>query len=377
MKALILFVAWCLLLALSWPIALVALVLAPVVWLVALPFRLAGWWSTPRSPSSPHCSSCRPDCSGIVPATEGLTGAARWDGRCAAGSRCWRLRSSSPVAHPNRRSSASSRCTRSQSCGRRRSRPLPPVQQGDFRTSDLVELVTLDPTIHLDIRYATKRNFLGEPLYSQPRAFLQRPAAEALVRAHRALAAQGFGLLIHDGYRPWYVTKMFWDATPPDKHEFVADPAQGSRHNRGCAVDLTLYDLTDRPGRRDAEPVRRDVRALAYADYPGGTPRQRRLRALLRAAMEAQGFTVYPRNGGTSITGTGRRMPCRTRDSKSSPRPRCSHERRGHAQVAPRGIQRRRDRHHHHHHGAGAEGSARADARGVCARCCRCSSATC
>ena len=54
---------------------------------------------------------------------------------------------------------------------------------------------------------------------------------------------QGYGLLIFDAYRPWYVTKIFWDATPPDKHQFVADPAQGSRHNRGCAVDLTLYDL--------------------------------------------------------------------------------------------------------------------------------------
>ncbi len=159
--------------------------------------------------------------------------------------------------------------------------------------SALVELVTLDPTIHLDIRYATRHNFLGEPLYSQPRAFLQRPAAEALVRAHRALAAQGYGLLVHDGYRPWYVTKMFWDATPPDKHEFVADPAQGSRHNRGCAVDLTLYDL--KTGKAVEMPSLYDeMSERAYADYPGGTDEQRRLRALLRTAMEAQGFTVYP-----------------------------------------------------------------------------------
>ena len=71
-------------------------------------------------------------------------------------------------------------------------------------------------------------------MYSSARAFLQRPAAEALVRAHRALAAQGFGLLIHDAYRPWYVTKMFWDATTGANHGFVADPASGSRHNRGC-----------------------------------------------------------------------------------------------------------------------------------------------
>src|SRR6266550_8828841 len=118
----------------------------------------------------------------------------------------------------------------------------PPVEEGSFRPPDLVEVVSLDPTIRLDIRYATSNNFLGTPLYEEARAFLQRPAAEALVRVHRALAAKGYGLLIYDAYRPWYITKIFWDATPPDKHQYVADPAHGSRHNRGCAVDLTLFD---------------------------------------------------------------------------------------------------------------------------------------
>lgn len=65
-----------------------------------------------------------------------------------------------------------------------------------------MELTVLEPTIKLDIRYATTRNFLGTPLYSQPRAFMQRPAAEALVRVHRSLAAEGYGLLVHDAYRP-------------------------------------------------------------------------------------------------------------------------------------------------------------------------------
>ena len=119
----------------------------------------------------------------------------------------------------------------------------PPTEQGSFRPSDLVELVKLDPTIKLDIRYATSNNFLGTPVYTEARAFLQRPAAGAVARASQELKAEGYGIIIHDGYRPWYVTKIFWDATPPDKHIFVADPAQGSRHNRGCAVDLSLYDL--------------------------------------------------------------------------------------------------------------------------------------
>jgi D-alanyl-D-alanine dipeptidase/CubicO group peptidase (beta-lactamase class C family) len=184
----------------------------------------------------------------------------------------------------------------------------PPVERGDFLKSDLAELVRLDSTIQLDIRYASTNNFLGTPLYSQARAFLQRPAAEALVRAHKALAKAGYGLLIHDGYRPWYVTKMFWDATPNDKKIFVADPSQGSRHNRGAAVDLTLYDLaTGRPvvmtGGYD------EMSERSYPDYPGGTSRQRWYRELLRGAMEAQGFHVYEAEWWHFDYGEWRRYP--------------------------------------------------------------------
>ncbi len=168
----------------------------------------------------------------------------------------------------------------------------PPNETGDFRQPDLVELTRLDPTIKLDIRYATTNNFLGTPFYSEPRAFMQRPAAEALVHVSRELKAQGYGLLVHDAYRPWYVTKVFWDATPPDKHVFVADPSKGSRHNRGCAVDVTLYDL------KTGKPVEMvstydETTDRAYPNYPGGTSLQRWHRELLRRAMESAGFTVY------------------------------------------------------------------------------------
>ena len=169
----------------------------------------------------------------------------------------------------------------------------PPHEQGNFRKPDLVELTRLDPTIKLDVRYATTNDFLGTPLYTQARAFLQRPAAEALVRAHRELKAQGYGLIIHDGYRPWYVTKIFWDATPNDKKIFVANPAEGSRHNRGCAVDLSLYDL--KTGKEVKMPSGFDeMTERAYADYPGGTTKERARRALLKQAMEKQGFAVNP-----------------------------------------------------------------------------------
>lgn len=169
----------------------------------------------------------------------------------------------------------------------------PPIEHGSFRQPDLVELVKLDPTIKLDIRYATSNNFLGTPVYTQARAFLQRPAAEALLRAQQKLKARGYGLIVHDGYRPWYVTKIFWDATPNDKKIFVADPAAGSKHNRGCAVDLSLYDLAT--GKEVQMPSGYDeMSERAYADYPGGTADQRALRALLRQAMEEQGFKVIP-----------------------------------------------------------------------------------
>jgi D-alanyl-D-alanine dipeptidase len=169
----------------------------------------------------------------------------------------------------------------------------PPRQQGNFRKPELVELVKLDPTIKLDIRYATSNNFLETPVYTQARAFLQQPAAEALLRAHRELKSRGYGLIIHDGYRPWYVTKIFWDATPKDKKIFVADPATGSNHNRGCAVDLSLYDLAT--GKEVKMPSGYDeMTNRAYPNYAGGTTDERARRALLRQALEAQGFKVNP-----------------------------------------------------------------------------------
>ncbi|WP_082769804.1 M15 family metallopeptidase [Caulobacter sp. CCH9-E1] len=168
----------------------------------------------------------------------------------------------------------------------------PPVETGEFLPPDLVDLTTVDPRIKLDIRYAGSNNFMGIPLYERSGAYLQRPAAEALKRAQDALGAQGYGLLIHDAYRPWFVTWMFWEATPPDARMFVANPAKGSRHNRGCAVDLTLYDL--KTGRPVEMPSRYDeFSGRAHADFMGGTTKQRALRAILREAMTVQGFEVY------------------------------------------------------------------------------------
>jgi D-alanyl-D-alanine dipeptidase/CubicO group peptidase (beta-lactamase class C family) len=170
----------------------------------------------------------------------------------------------------------------------------PPPASAGMRAFDLVDLAALEPGIQVELVYASADNFVGAPVYPVgARALLQRPAAEALGRAHRALAAHGLGLRVFDAYRPWSVTKVFWDATPPELRRFVADPRRGSRHNRGCAVDVTMVELAT--GRTVEMPSGFDeFSPRASPDYPGGTSRQRHRRELLRRVMEAEGFAVEP-----------------------------------------------------------------------------------
>ena len=181
-------------------------------------------------------------------------------------------------------------CGRWPSCGGG-ARREPPRETGPFRPATWSSS-RLDPTIRLDIRYATADNFLSTPVYTQARAFLQRPAAEALVRAHRTLAQQGYGLLIHDAYRPWYVTKMFWEATPGGQARLRGRPRQrlapqprlrgrphALRTRRGRAVEMpSVYD---------------EMSERAYPAYPGGTLEQRAPPRPAAPAMEREGFAVY------------------------------------------------------------------------------------
>ena len=167
----------------------------------------------------------------------------------------------------------------------------PPREAGPFITPDLVELVALSPDFRLDIRYATANNFVGEAVYPEARAFLQRPAAESLVRVQAAVKHRGYGLMIFDAYRPWHITRLFWERFPQFR-AYLADPDAGSRHNRGCAVDLTLYDLST----GQAVPMPSgydDFTERAHPDYPGGSAAQREARDFLRKAMAAEGFSVY------------------------------------------------------------------------------------
>lgn len=167
----------------------------------------------------------------------------------------------------------------------------PPMETGNFKNPDLVELIKLDTAIHLDIRYATTNNFTHQKMYAEARAFLQKPAALALLEVKKELEPLGYGLVIFDGYRPWEVTRNFWKATTGKDRSFVADPKKGSKHNRGCAVDLSLYDL------RTGEEIEMtsdydEMSERAYPNYQGGTSQQHKMRDLLISAMESHGFKV-------------------------------------------------------------------------------------
>ena len=167
------------------------------------------------------------------------------------------------------------------------------VEKQNKREAELLELVKLDNTIKLDIRYARDDNFVGRPVYTEARAFLQKVAAEAVLRVHQKLKEQNLGLVIFDGYRPWSVTKLFWEVVRLDQRKFVANPEKGSKHNRGCAVDLSIYDLKsenllEMPSDFDEFTER------AAPDYEGGTDVERANRDLLRRLMESEGFIVNP-----------------------------------------------------------------------------------
>lgn len=158
--------------------------------------------------------------------------------------------------------------------------------------TDLVDLAEFDPRLQLDIRYAGTNNFCGQAIYPEPCAWLQRPAAEALRQAHDRARKEGYGFIVFDAYRPWHITRQFWEQFPAYR-EFLADPAAGSVHNRGCAVDLSLFQL-DNGMAVDMPSAYDEFTKRAYPEFAGGTSKQRELRDRLRAWMEAEGFAVHP-----------------------------------------------------------------------------------
>jgi D-alanyl-D-alanine dipeptidase len=155
----------------------------------------------------------------------------------------------------------------------------------------LVDVAAAVPAVTLEVRYATTNNFMHEVLYPAARVFLRRPAAMALREVEQELAAQHLGLKVFDGYRPYRVTRRMWE--PYKNPDFVADPAKGSRHNRGAAVDLTLIDL--RTGSELAMPTPYDdFTAKARQDFNDLPPEAIANRALLRDVMVKHGFVPLP-----------------------------------------------------------------------------------
>lgn len=152
---------------------------------------------------------------------------------------------------------------------------------------DLVDVTVAAPGVVVDARYARADNFLGETLYPEPRLFIGRRTGARLAAAQRAAEAQGVRLLVLDAFRPWEVQLRMWRRLPDRR--FVAHPARGSMHNRGCAVDVALADADGRPL---AMPTPFDTFSeQAASTYDGPLPEDaRRHRDLLRDVMVGAGF---------------------------------------------------------------------------------------
>ena len=152
---------------------------------------------------------------------------------------------------------------------------------------ELVDVARAVPLAVLDVRYATANNFMHQLLYPVARVFLRLPAARALADVQRELGTEGLGLKVFDAYRPYRVTERMWEAIRnPD---FVADPAKGSRHNRGAAVDLTLIHL--RTGAELPMPTPYDdFTSRARQDFSDLPAEVVTNRTRLREVMQRYGF---------------------------------------------------------------------------------------
>ncbi|QNF35448.1 M15 family metallopeptidase [Adhaeribacter swui] len=158
------------------------------------------------------------------------------------------------------------------------------------KSLNLVDLATFIPGVKLDIRYATANNFLGEPVYPSAKAYLRLPVAKALKKVQTELNQQGLGLKIFDAYRPYRATVYFFEKLRDTV--YLAVPWQGSRHNRGCTVDLTLIDL--KTGQELQMPTSfDDFTKKAHVNYQDLPPEAIKNRELLKRVMTKQGFQVY------------------------------------------------------------------------------------
>ena len=168
----------------------------------------------------------------------------------------------------------------------------PPTLDSLDSYKKLIDLKKLDEEFKLDIRYASTNNFMRSKFYVNERAFFNMSAADRLIEAKNELKELGYGIIIYDAYRPWFVTKMFWEGTPENLKHFVANPENGSSHNKGCAIDIGLYDIETGES-IDMISGYDEFTERAYPNYMGGSKKQRDIRDMLIKVMEKNDFTVY------------------------------------------------------------------------------------
>ncbi len=157
--------------------------------------------------------------------------------------------------------------------------------------NDLVNIQQVAPTIRQDIRYATANNFMKRKLYPVARCLLHEQVAQQLKQVQIELAINNLGLKVFDCYRPLSIQKQMWQILPDNR--YVANPAQGSRHNRASAIDLTLVDLTT--GKEQEMPSKfDDFSVRSHINYDGASPTAKSNRQVLRVAMEKHGFKGIP-----------------------------------------------------------------------------------
>jgi zinc D-Ala-D-Ala dipeptidase len=157
--------------------------------------------------------------------------------------------------------------------------------------NDLVDLEKIAPHIIKDIRYATSNNFINRKLYPVARCLLHAKVAEQLKQVQIELEKDNLGLKVFDCYRPLSIQKQMWKMLPDNK--YVANPAQGSRHNRASAVDLTLVNFSTR---KDKEmPSKYDEFSIrSHMDYKAASTEAKKNRNHLRMVMQKHGFKSIP-----------------------------------------------------------------------------------
>lgn len=166
-----------------------------------------------------------------------------------------------------------------------------PNQPGNLLAAKLVDISRKDSQIKINMVYATDKNFIDTAIYESNKAYLQEDAANALSRVNKELAKYGYGVVVWDAYRPWYISKLLHDVLPEKDKGLLESPETGSQHNRGLSVDVSLYYLAT--GQQVQMISGFDEPSLrAYSKFQGGSELERFRRDLLRQLMENEGFTT-------------------------------------------------------------------------------------